>query len=702
MPGSGATPSTSPAAAASRAPRPPTSIAAYRHARGAGSSHLPALDGVRGLAVLGVLLFHGGVSWMRGGFFGVDAFFVLSGFLITGLLLAEWDSTSGRTGRRIDLVAFWARRARRLLPALLLLIAAILVTAAVHPPLRDQPGLRGDIWSTLGYVANWHSIATGGDYFARTGPPSPLQHTWSLAIEEQFYLLWPLLLVLVLRLWGERRALRRIAVGGALLSAAVMALLSVGAHGSFDRIYYGTDTRAQSLLIGAALATVVPIRRAGRSAVPAGGSALPAAAPRIAGLAGCAVLAALWTTASGSDGWLYRGGFAIAAVAVAGVIWSAVSDERGPVARLLSLSPLRLLGVISYGVYLWHWPLFLALTAERTGQRGTALLALRLAATITVATVSYVFVEEPIRSRRALPRWRAPAALTTAAVVLAAVTFGAARPPSVTPAVAVRPLPTISHPPTKPPAQQGAHSGASASTVAKPVVRPAHAGPTRLLVLGDSVAETLFKYMPSYPQVDVTNDAVLGCGLLQESPYRYVGQVSNVPPECAGWPGTWAADVQRSDPDVVALLVGRWEMMDRVIDGRWQSVGDPDFDRHVMANLERVLPLLTARGARLALLTPPYYHRAERPDGGLWPEDEPARVDKFTALLRTFAAAHQDRVSIVDLGKLMNPPGQHAYSAYINGVFARYDGVHVTPAAAALLAPELLPQLIALDPRAQH
>lgn len=155
--------------------------------------------------------------------------------------------------------------------------------------------------------------------------------------------------------------------------------------------------------------------------------------------------------------------------------------------------------------------------------------------------------------------------------------------------------------------------------------------------------------------------------------------------------------MQRNNPDVVALLIGRWEVMDRVIAGQWRAVGDPVFDADFEAQLTRVLPLLTANGAKVALLTPPYYHRGERSDGGLWPEDQTSRVDRITALLRTFAAEHQDQVTIVDLGHRMGPDGH--YSAYLDGTFARYDGVHVTTAAATILAPWVLPRLRALDPR---
>jgi len=643
------------------------------------STYLPALDGLRGLAVLSVLLYHGGVSAAGGGFLGVDAFFVLSGFLITGLLLGEAD----RSGR-IRLIAFWGRRARRLLPALLVVVFAVICWAHVWASGEARGSLRGDVLATLGYVANWHFVAAGGDYFARTGPPSPLQHTWSLAIEEQFYLLWPLAVMLAVRARRPLVRLRLVALGGVVISTVLMALL---APHNMNRAYYGTDTRAQALLVGAALATVLPLS----------GSTRPLARGVAARLTSVGAIGALgWLllihTASGASPGFYRGGFLLAAVCVGALLTAAVRYPAGPLARALSWEPLRLLGVISYGLYLVHWPLFLALSSSSTGTTGATLLAIRLAATGVVALMSYRLIELPFRAGTVLPRWRAPVALATGLAVLAGFAIVAVRPlPTRGPVLVSGPLPSVA----PPPALRAAAATRPGHTAVP--ARPAHAGPTQVLVLGDSVAKVLFDGMPRYPQVAVTNEAVLGCGLLHESPYRYFGAVQPVPSVCAGWPGTWQHAVQRNNPDVVALLIGRWEVMDRVIAGQWRAVGDPVFDADFEAQLTRVLPLLTANGAKVALLTPPYYHRGERPDGGLWPEDQTSRVDRITALLRTSAAEHQDQVTIVDLGHRMGPDGH--YSAYLDGTFARYDGVHVTTAAATILAPWVLPRLRALDPR---
>ncbi|PWU53175.1 acyltransferase, partial [Micromonospora globispora] len=364
-------------------------------------AYQPALDGVRALAVAAVLAFHGGVAALPGGFLGVDAFFVLSGFLITSLLLAEH-----RDAGRIDLVAFWGRRVRRLLPALLLVLVVVLLVSRQLMPGTELGALRWDALAALGYVANWRMANRGGDYFAATGSPSPLQHTWSLGIEEQFYLVWPLLLIVLLA-WAARR--RRLGVAllvilvGAVGSALAAALLF--APDAVDRVYYGTDTRAVALLVGAALAVLLARRVPAQPETPAPARRrLRHPVLGALALAGTAGTAWLWATAEGGDGWLYRGGLTLAAVAVAAVIAHATVSPASPTARLLAVPPLVWLGRISYGVYLWHWPLFQWLTAERTGLTGAALLAARCAVTLVAATGSYLLVERPIRRARRLPR----------------------------------------------------------------------------------------------------------------------------------------------------------------------------------------------------------------------------------------------------------------------------------------------------------
>ncbi len=389
---------------------------------------MPALDGVRALAVLSVMGYHAGVGWLPGGLLGVDVFFVLSGFLITSLLLSEYRKTG-----RISLLSFWGRRARRLLPAMALLLASMIAWATYLSPATSRNSLRVDALSTMFYGANWRFITSGQGYFDHFGPQSPLLHTWSVAVEEQFYLLWPLLLLLVLR-W-RRRGVFALAFAGAAASAAWMWVLSVDGA-SPDRLYYGTDTRALPLLLGCTLAALRPpagiedsLARLRKVAVARTLRVLI----QVIGLAGITGLVLCWLRVRDHSTWLYRGGFIVVAACAAALLLTCTDAPRGPLARLLSLPPVRYIGAISYGLYLYHWPLFQYLTHARTGITGGGLLAVRFAVTFAVAVVSYHLIEQPIRRgalsrarlRRWLPRGMAAATLpVTALLVVAGLIVG--------------------------------------------------------------------------------------------------------------------------------------------------------------------------------------------------------------------------------------------------------------------------------------
>jgi peptidoglycan/LPS O-acetylase OafA/YrhL len=408
--------------------------------------HLRALDGLRGIAVLAVVAFHFAPETFPGGFLGVDVFFVLSGFLITSLLVTERE----RSGR-IALGAFWVRRARRLLPALLLVLLAVGLYGVVVAQPFEAGRLRDDGFAALGYFANWHFISSGQSYiadFVGVGP-SPLRHTWSLAIEEQFYLLWPLV-VAGLGVLVARRAvdLRRALVTGCLVFAVVSVALMIFLYHPGDdpsRVYYGTDTRAHLLLVGGALggltAGVVRVRTNRRRRLL-----------HVAGGLAAAALAALVFTVADTSDWLYEGGYALVALMVVLVIAGSAQPGDHVLGRTLGVAPLVGLGLISYGVYLWHWPVFLWVDTTATGLDGVALFAVRCAVTLTVALASFHLVERPIRSgalRRMgpwVPRFAAPVAVVLAVAVLVAP-VAAARAPAPPIEIAIGPsteVPTVS------------------------------------------------------------------------------------------------------------------------------------------------------------------------------------------------------------------------------------------------------------------
>jgi len=356
--------------------------------------YLPGVDGLRAVAVIAVLLYHADLHWIRGGFLGVDVFFVISGYLITSLLLGEWSQRG-----RIDLPAFWLRRARRLLPALFLLIAVTLVFAVVALS-SEVAGLRSDAFAALGYVTNWYLVFSHQSYFEMMGRPSLFRHLWSLAVEEQFYILWPLLLSAMMWLWRPRHVLLAV-LGGAVASTVLMALL-YQPGGDPSRVYYGTDTRGVGLLVGAALAFVwAPGRVAARA-----GQAQPWLLDVI-GLGALGVLFYSFLRLDGYQSFLYQGGFALVAVASA-VLIAVLVHPRAHLGALLGRQPLRWLGLRSYGIYLWHWPVYM-LTRPHFDVPfdGLPLLALRFGVTITIAELSYRYVETPIRAGALGRIWRA-------------------------------------------------------------------------------------------------------------------------------------------------------------------------------------------------------------------------------------------------------------------------------------------------------
>jgi len=353
---------------------------------------MPGLDGLRAIAVLAVIAFHLNTPWASGGLLGVGMFFTLSGYLITDLLLASYV----RCGR-LPLRDFWARRARRLLPALLVMLAVVTawITVAHRAAL---PGLRGAVLSAVGFVGNWWLIVQNVSYFDRFAPPTPLGHLWSLAVEEQFYLVWPWVLLGALWLVRRRRphpqiypGLAVVALGLTAASAVWMALLY---QPGFDntRAYDGTDTRAFGFLVGAALALVWPSQRLTGPLAAGKRWALDTA-----GAAGLAVIVALIVGTDEYSPALYRGGLVALSVATA-VVVAVAAHPASRVGRALGSGPLRWVGVRSYGIYLWHLPVIvLTGAAIDTGRVDLPRAGLQLAATIGLAALSWKYVEQPIR-----------------------------------------------------------------------------------------------------------------------------------------------------------------------------------------------------------------------------------------------------------------------------------------------------------------
>lgn len=618
--------------------------------------YIPALDGVRGAAVAAVLLFHGG--HLRGGYLGVDLFFVLSGFLITSLLLAE-SATSGRIGLR----GFWARRARRLLPALALVLAGVAVYAAFVAKAVELHEIRADALATIGYVANWRAVFARTDYWALFAAPSPLQHTWSLAIEEQFYLVWPLVVAAILWQRGRRAeavdagaTARRVFVVSATGAAAsaTLGIVLYQVAGS-NRVYYGTDTRAAAILLGAALAAWFAWR--GPARTPRGRHVVEGL-----GVSGIVVLALAWTSLGGTSSRLYDGGLFACSLAGLAVIAAAVHPERGVIARSLTLRPLVLLGLISYGVYLWHWPVFVWLNASRAGIRGWPLFAIQVAVTLAVSVASFILVERPIRhGRLRAPQLRllVPGVAVVLLAALLAATAGYASP---------------------------APASATASSFAALARANAPDPSLRLLVVGNSVPFAFtsqgLEQLRTEPALGVFNAASPSCGFPDASEARgsYGNVVRSVPSCSKNWP-----DVVRVFRPAVVLFNIADILGDLRHDGKWVRPCTPAFDQWFAASLQQATDVLTRYGARLVVATSAY--------GQFFGVDQRRwnQTDCVNELERA-AAARDPRISLIDLGRFICPSRGHCRES-VDGFTVRPDGLHFLGPSARWIAAWILPKL---------
>ena len=683
-----------------------------------GIGYYAGLDGIRALAIVAVLLYHGGVAWADGGFLGVEAFFVLSGFLITSLLIAEW-----RGSATIALRAFWARRARRLLPALFCMVAVVGLYEALASSGSSLPDLRSDGIATLFYYGNWHEIATQSNYFAATGPVSPLQHTWSLAIEEQFYILWPTSLLAAI--WLTRRVLRRsrptdrrilgtllaISVTLALASAADAMILFDGGAG-VNRVYYGTDTRAVSLLTGASLAFALAIFRRpdsrARTMLRTSGSGVLGWGALLA----LSVVLAMMHYADGSSAWLYPFGMVGLDLAVAVIIAAVVLRPDSAAGRIFSVAPARRLGQISYGVYLWHFPLFLWLTAASTGVSGAPLLVLRLSVTLLVSIVSFVLIEQPVR-RRKLPNWLvvalAPAAMGTACAALFAAAAAAAPPlatpplPKPPPALKGNQLCSVRLTDTK---QYGLSPMAPAVAavqqpnwlVAGKLTWGSHSSvtfhtcpPKKVMLIGDSLAFSLGlgQMIEEHGYgVEVANAAILGCSFHTGGELNVSGTWESPPSACPAALGQWRRDERAFGPQAVIVELGYRDEFDWRSLGKVMHLGQPAFDASVETAIERYVQVLGDGRTPILFLSVPFADPRPDPDGSPSPAASPARHALINSLLRTAAGTDPSLVRVLNIDKVVSPGNR--YQREVNGKLCRFDGIHFAIYCSELLAPDVL------------
>jgi len=610
--------------------------------------YVPALDGVRGCAVAAVVLFHAG--YLNGGYLGVDVFFVLSGFLITSLLLAE----SAGTGS-IGLGHFWSRRARRLLPALAGVLLGVALYCIVFADKTEVSQIRGDAFATLGYIANWRAVFAGQDYWALFTSPSPLQHTWSLAIEEQFYLVWPLMFVGLLAVW-KRAVAKAVLVTALALAAVATALMFVLYDPSnVSRVYYGTDTRAGGILLGAALAAGLALRgpvesRGGRRLV------------EIAAVVGVGVIAWEFLRLDGQSSRLYHGGFVLCEIAVVAVLAAVAHPRVGPIGRALSFKPLRLLGVISYGVYLWHWPVDVVMSTH-TQLTGFRLFLLECEVTLAIATLSFFLLEQPIRRGAFSARtWRVavPLAAGVLALVLVLSTLGARKPPT-----------------------DAAVSDRLIRAIGEAEVHP---NAERVMVVGNSVAWFLadaMKQSPADRPVVIFNAALVACYFPPNVhklrlKNRTGGYAILATQSCDT---QWRDEVEAFRPHIVLWVQSDAGSAQAEFGGRWVHPCQRVWDTNDEDAMGRDVRALRVHGATVAVATAAYsrtlFTSADRED------------DCDNRIRRRVAAREGARV--VDLFTRVCPNG--VCEDKEDGVVLRPDGLHYRGAGALLIARWVFEQL---------
>lgn len=541
-------------------PRPPADPAI---GSGASIPHVRSLDGLRGLAVLGVLFFHGGFSWAAGGFLGVSLFFTLSGYLITSLLLAERSTT-----RHIDLNHFWTRRVRRLLPASLLAISAVAIYGWFFASFNERINLRGDLLGSLFYVANWRFVARGSSYADIQSSQSLVQHFWSLAIEEQFYVFWPLLVAAALALWA-RRGLTIIT--GILIAASVgCCILMWNVFGSStDTIYFSTQTRAAEILIGAALALALPL--GGQRPAP-----LAQSRPlRIAAPLSLVILLVLWMTTSQSSAWLYNGGFALHALIATIVIAAVVIG--GTLCDHIAWKPLVAAGLVSYGLYLYHWPIFMILTEDRVGLGQYGTFVVRMAVTVGIALLSYRFLEQPIRRGKLISNRKVWIAVPVSMALVAGLVLFATRD---APKLAYADFDTTKA--TIETVDNASDPGSSTSSTvdAEKTTSPT---PRAVMTIGDS---SMYDATPALR----TTFFALGTQSSVETAFPGTGLTFGAP---ENWREEWKQKVDENKPELSIVMLGGF-------DYDFITANGPEAYRPIV---DELVALLTSQGGRVAWLS---------------------------------------------------------------------------------------------------
>ncbi len=610
-------------------------------------------------------MFHLNPSLLPGGWLGVDLFFVLSGFLITSLLLAErrvWGS--------INVMAFWLGRARRLLPALMTMLLTVVVASALFAPQGRLQDIGKDVLSAIAYVANWRFLLGDEAYFGTIALPSPVRHTWSLAIEEQFYLVFPLVLIGLGMVLRSRRALAGTLFALALVSAWWMAhLYQPGTEPS--RVYYGTDTRIFELLIGASAAALWGTSLFRRKRTHLG-------IQRMSGyLAWPALAIVLFSAAvlSESAAAVFQGGLLVLSLITVLPILAAVSARESHFQRALSWKPLVWIGLISYPIYLWHWPIIVFLSPDLVGFAGFGLAMLRLSLTVSLAWLTYRYIELPIRREgfgALIPRRRRLSRAITG-VAIPALAIGALGLP-----MTARALPTV---------EPGERRNVELVPAQYTVGQQEHV----VALAGNSVPESLGKTLEAnrYPDLDVRTVTNYGCDPF-DGDVTVDGKTPRRTKACQDWRRAWPQQLKNSQADVLVFFVPHTLVADHRIDGKVARFGTPEHDAFIFRSLDWLRRSAARAGIdHLAVVTPTCHRLADFGVDPLVPRfnssADTARINRITK-----SWARNTNTPIIDLNAAVCPGGYHDT---VNDVPLYSDGMHFTKQSGPIVWDWFAPQV---------
>ncbi|MDF8264094.1 acyltransferase family protein [Luteipulveratus flavus] len=634
----------------------------------------PALDGVRGIAMLTFMAFHLGVSGLQGAWVGINLFFVLSGFLIARLLIEERIDYGD-----IDVLGFYRRRARRLLPGLLLLLGTLCAYGLLVADDDVRRALRGDVLATLGYVMNWRLILRDDQYFEAFGNPSFLRHAWTLSVEEQFYVLVPLLIaaLFVLR---SRRAQVTVVLGLAVASAVWTAVVGTGSTSAQAHAYYGTDTRVQSLLVGVALALLLGLRRGGR--LP---DRLSPPALAVLGWGGLAGMAVAYLTVAPFSGWMFGSGGILLSSLVAAALVTACADPRPSLlGDVLGWRPLAYLGKLSYGLYLWHWPIHLWFVRAAPQAPTWLQVVIGIPVTVAVAAASYELVERRVLRggvRALVPGGRGAGRMAVAASVTAvlAASYAVGNVAAAGPA---------------------SGSGTGPALVAGTPAYTPRPTPVTVGLLGDSVPFKLLEGKPAaYSDLRTVGLAEPGCDLTDVPLGWSDRERTTATPTCLAIKRDVGARVRQDSVDVLVLMTGTLASLPHVLDGRPVGLDDPRYERAVVARLEQLrADARSAGAAQVQVVTVPCRDRdiAYLPDSyRAYLEQHPRFADAgadpvvLNRIIRSWAGAHQ--VPVLDLyGALGCATG---FRPAVHGVPLYGDGIHFSAPATPMIWTWLAPSI---------